>query len=141
MTDWVIDKSALWKLPQSPDYATWIDRINQGRVWVGLPTVLEVAVSSRDIADWPRLRDDLLAPLMTLNATPRSEAAAVEIMAALIAARLHRSVPLPDVIIAALAVENRLTVLHDDRDFDRIRDNYGDRPDVERLRLGQIRQS
>jgi hypothetical protein len=135
MTDWVIDKSALWKLPRSPDYPTWIDRINQGRAWVSLPTVLEVAVSSRDVADWPRLRDEVLAPLLTLNATPRSERRAVEIMAALIAARLHRSVPLPDILIASLAVEHRLSVLHDDHDFDRIRSVYGDRPDVEQLRL------
>ncbi|HEX3611305.1 MAG TPA: PIN domain-containing protein [Sporichthyaceae bacterium] len=135
MTDWAIDKSALWKLPRSPDYPTWIDRINQGRVWVSLPTVLGVAVSSRDVADWPRLRDAVLAPLLTLNATPRSERRAVEIMAALIAARLHRSVPLPDILIASLAVEHRLSVLHDDHDFDRIRSVYGDRPDVERLRL------
>lgn len=135
MSDWVIDKSALWKLPRSSDYPTWIDRINRGRVWVALPTVLEVAVSSRDVEDWPRLRDEVLAPLLTLNATPRSETIAVAIMEVLIAARLHRSVPLPDVLVASLAVEHRLRVLHDDRDFDRIRAVYGDRPDVERLRL------
>lgn len=134
MTGWLIDKSALWKLPRSPDYQLWLDRINAGKVWVGLPTTLEVAVSARDASDWPRLRDELLAPLLILNATPRSEEVAVKMMAALIDARLHRSVPLPDVLIASLAVTNRLSVLHDDRDFDRIRDAYGDGPEVERLR-------
>lgn len=134
MTDWLIDKSALWKLAQSPDYEVWIDRINRGRVWVGLPTVLEVAVSARDAADWLRLRRGLLAPLLTLEATPRSEAIAVEIMDGLVEARLHRAVPLPDVLIAALAVANRLTVLHDDKDFNRIHDVYA-APAVERLRL------
>ncbi|MGQ0631290.1 MAG: PIN domain-containing protein [Sporichthyaceae bacterium] len=133
MTDWLIDKSALWKLARSPDYQLWLDRINAGRVWVGLPTTLEVAVSARDAADWPRLRDQVLAPLLVLNATPRSEEIAVKIMAALIEVRLHRRVPLPDILIASLAVTRRLTVLHDDRDFDRIRDAYGDGPDVERL--------
>lgn len=135
MSDWVVDKSALWKLPRSPDYSTWIQRINAGRVWVGLPTVLEVAVSSRDAEHWPLLRDDLLAPLLAVEATPRSETVAREIMEALIAVRLHRSIPLPDILIASLAVAHRLTVLHDDHDFDRIRAAYGDRPDVERLRL------
>lgn len=133
MTDWLVDKSALWKLAQSPDYEVWIDRINRGRVWVGLPTVLEVAVSARDAAHWPTLRRALLAPLLTLDATPRSETIAVEIMDALVETRLHRAVPLPDVLIAALAVANRLTVLHDDKDFDRIHDVYGE-PAVERLR-------
>ncbi|WP_019878015.1 PIN domain-containing protein [Sporichthya polymorpha] len=137
MTDWVVDKSALWKLPHSPDYATWLERINRGRVWVGLPTSLEVAVSSRDANHWPAMKTDLLAPLLTLNATPRSEDIAMEIMEALVGAKLHRTVSLPDVLIAALAVEHRLTVLHDDQDFERIHSVYGDRPDVERLRLAR----
>jgi predicted nucleic acid-binding protein len=58
----------------------------------------------------------------------------MEIMAALVAARLHRTVPLPDVMIASIAVADRLTVLHDDRDFDRIREVYG-APVGERLGL------
>lgn len=134
MTDWLIDKSALWKLAQSPDYDAWIDRINRGRMWVGLPTVLEVAVSARDAAHWPMLRRQLLAPLLTLESTPRSETIAIEIMDALVEARQHRAVPLPDVLVAALAAANRLTVLHDDKDYDRIHEVYG-APAAERLRL------
>lgn len=134
MTDWLVDKSALWRLAQSPDYELWIDRINRGRVRVGLPTVLEVAVSARDADHWPQLRRGLLAPLLTCETTPRSEAVAVEIMDALVTARLHRSVPLPDILVASLAAAHRLTALHDDRDFDRIHETYG-APDVERLRM------
>lgn len=134
MADWLIDKSALWKLAQSPDYELWIDRINRGRVWVGLPTVLEVAVSARDADHWPKLRYQLLAPLLNLETTPRSEAIAVEIMNGLVAVRLHRSIPLPDILVASLAAAQRLTALHHDRDFDRIHEVYG-APDVERLRI------
>lgn len=134
MPDWLIDKSALWKLSQSPDYQVWIDRINRGRVWVGLPTVLEVAVSARDAHHWPILRRGLLAPLLATEATPRSETIAVEIMDALVEARLHRTVSLPDILVASLAAAHRLTALHHDRDFDRIHDTYG-APDVERLRM------
>lgn len=134
MTAWLVDKSALWKLPRSPDYPAWLDRINHGQVWGSLPTRLEVAVSARDPEHWPILHRDLLAPLLEANATPRSEAVAMEIMSALVAARLHRSVPLPDVMIASIAVVDRLTVLHDDRDFDRIREVYG-APRGERLHL------
>lgn len=132
MRDWLVDKSALWKLARSPEYDVWVERINRGRVWVGLPTVLEVAVSARNADHWPVLRRGLLAPLLTLEATPRSEAVAVEIMTALVAAGLHRSVPLPDVLVASLAAANRLAVLHDARDFERIHQVYG-APDVERL--------
>jgi len=134
VTGWLIDKSALWKLPQSPDYEVWLDRINRGTVWAGLPTKLEVAVSARDPQHWPTLRHNLLEPLLDAAATPRSEAVAVEIMEALLGARLHRCVPLPDVMIASLAVVGHLTVLHHDRDFDRINQVYGD-PAVEWLAL------
>ncbi|MGH3977476.1 MAG: PIN domain-containing protein [Pseudonocardiaceae bacterium] len=122
---WLIDKSALWKLPQSPEYDTWLDRINRGQLWASLPTRLEVAVSARDPEHWPTLRHQLLEPLLEATATPRSEAVALDIMDALVAERLHRSVPLPDVMIASVAVVERLTVLHHDRDFDRIRAAYG----------------
>lgn len=50
------------------------------------------------------------------------------------AVRLHRSVPLPDVMIASIAVVEQLTVLHDARGFHRIREVYG-APLEERLDL------
>ena len=53
-------------------------------------------------------------------------------MDALVRAGLHRSVRLPDVLVASIAVAQRLTVLHDDRDFERITDCYG-APQYERL--------
>ncbi|MGH8907241.1 MAG: hypothetical protein ACRD0K_12120 [Egibacteraceae bacterium] len=58
----------------------------------------------------------------------------MEIMEALIDQRLHRCVPLPDVMVASLAVVQRLSVVHHDRDFDRIKQVYG-APDAEWLRL------
>ncbi|MGH9155357.1 MAG: PIN domain-containing protein [Acidimicrobiales bacterium] len=132
LTDWLIDKSALWKLPRSPDYVTWLGQINRGRVRIALPTRLEVIVSARNADHWPVMRDQLIGPLLEVQATPRSEAIAVEIMEALLSVGLHRSVPLPDVMIASVAVVEHLTVLHHDRDFDRIAEAYGG-PSVERL--------
>ena len=124
MTDWLIDKSALWKLPRSPAYRTWLDRINRGQVRVSLPTSLEVAVSARSRHHWPTLRDELLGPLLDAAASPRSEQVAMQIMEALIMADLHRTVSLPDILIASIAVVERYTVLHDDRDFVRIAETY-----------------
>lgn len=134
LTRWLVDKSALWKLPQSPDYELWLSRIDRGLVLVSLPTRLEVAVSTRDPEHWPTLKTQMLAPLLEISATLRSESVALAIMDTLVDARLHRAVPLPDVMIASIAVAERLTVLHDDRDFERIRKTYGS-PDNERLRL------
>ena len=136
VTRWLADKSALRKLPQSPDYSDWLNKINRGQVLLSLPTQLEVAVSARDANHWPVLRSNLIEPLLAVNATPRSELVAVEIMDALIAANLHRTVPIPDVLVAAVAVVERLTVLHDDRDFERIQAVYG-APANERLRLSR----
>jgi predicted nucleic acid-binding protein len=136
VTRWLVDKSALWKLPRSPDYHDWLNKINRGQVLLSLPTQLEVAVSARDSTHWPVLRSNLIEPLLPVNATPRSESVAVEIMDALITANLHRTVPIPDVLVAAVAVVERLTVLHDDRDFERISQVYG-APDNERLRLSR----
>jgi hypothetical protein len=70
VTDWLIDKSALWKLLQSPDYEVWLDRINRGTVWASLPSKLEVAVSARDPQRWPTLRHNLLGPILDAAATP-----------------------------------------------------------------------
>lgn len=51
-----------------------------------------------------------------------------------VAARLHRSVALPDVVVATIAAAKRLTVLHDDRDFELITEVFG-APHGERLNL------
>ncbi|MDN5747345.1 MAG: VapC toxin family PIN domain ribonuclease [Pseudonocardia sp.] len=134
MKGWLVDKSALWKMPRSPDLDEWIDRINRGLVWACVPTRLEVAVSARNVDHWAVLRRDLMNPLVDATTSPRSERIALEIMDALVAGRLHRSVPLPDVLVASIAVAEGLTVLHDDRDFERIRDVYGG-PAAERLVL------
>lgn len=134
MTGWLVDKSALWKLPGSRDYSTWVERVERGQVWACLPTRLEVAVSARDPEHWPILERDLLGPLLEAHASPRSEAAAMRIMDALIAAGLHRTVPLPDVMVASIAAVEGLTVLHDDRDFERIREVYGG-VELERLNV------
>lgn len=101
---------------------------------VSLPTWLEVAVSARNPEHWPMLQAQLLDPLLALEATPRSEAEARRIMDELVGARLHWAVPLPDVMVASIASAEQLTVLHDDRDFERIRERCGG-PDEERLSL------
>ena len=44
---WLIDKSALWKLPRAPDYSAWLDRINRGLIHACVATRREVAVSAR----------------------------------------------------------------------------------------------
>ena len=134
MRGWLIDKSALWKLDHSPDYDEWLNRINRGLVWACMMTRLEVAVSAHDAERWPELRHRLLDPLLDASTTARSERIAMEILESLMERQLQHSVPNPDIMIASVAVAENLTVLHDDRDFERIRDSYGE-PAIERLTL------
>jgi hypothetical protein len=134
MTTWLVDTSAVWKVPDSADYTTWLDRIDRGLVEVCLPTWLEIARSARSAEHWPVLRRSLLSPLVPRSMTPRAERLAIDIAGSLVAAGLHRAVPVPDVMVAAVAAADGLTVLHDDRDFDRIAEVFG-APAVERLRL------
>ncbi len=51
----------------------------------------------------------------------------------LVRVALHRSVPIVDLLLAALAERHHLTVLHYDRDFDRLREHTSLRFDVEWL--------
>ena len=50
---------------------------------------------------------------------------ALEVQASLAEMSQHRSVSLPDLIVAACAEENGLTVLHYDGDYERIRSVTG----------------
>ncbi|MGF1645874.1 MAG: PIN domain-containing protein [Kineosporiaceae bacterium] len=134
VTSWLVDKSALWKLTRSADRQLWQDRIERGLVHVCLVTELEVAVSARHYRDVEVMADALLGPLVRTWLSPRSEAVANDIMKLLVVAGFHRSVPVPDVLVAAVAVAEGLTVLHDDRDFERIAEVYG-APEHERLRV------
>jgi hypothetical protein len=134
VTSWLIDKSALWKLTRSPDLDLWHERIERGLVHVCLVTELEAAVSARHYRDVEVMADALLGPLVRTWISPRAEAISNEIMKLLVVAGLHRSVPIPDVLVAAVAAAEGLTVLHDDRDFARIAEVFR-APEQERLRL------
>ena len=134
MTTWLIDKSALVRLPASPDAAEWAGRIERGLVRITTVTRLEVGHSARS---GPELRSGLrqppLASMPVEYLTPAIEDRAVEVLALLADRGQHRAPSLPDLIIAAAAELARLTVLHLDHDFDVIATVTGQ--PVERLNL------
>ncbi len=49
MTDWLIDKSALVRLGDSPDAADWAARIERGLVRIATVTRREVGYSARTV--------------------------------------------------------------------------------------------
>lgn len=114
---WLIDKSAL--RPQVPAFADALAaRVAAGHVGVCLVTELEVGFSARSLPDWRRVRDDVLGVLVPVVMPAAAETRAKENQRELVARGQHRAVAIPDLIVAAIAEIEGLTVLHYDGDFD-----------------------
>ena len=121
MTDWLIDKSALVRLGESEQAATWAERIEAGRVRIGTLTYLEIGYSARSADDLRSSRRHPPVSAMPLEyLTPAIEKRAVEVQLALADRGQHRAPAVPDLLIAATAELNGLTVLHVHKDFELI---------------------
>ncbi|MDR2975003.1 MAG: PIN domain nuclease [Propionibacteriaceae bacterium] len=134
VTRWLIDKSALVKMPRSPDSGLWGSRIARGLVNLTTVTALEVGFSARNGAD---VRIGAVTPPLSLMPleymTPAAERRAREVQVLLADQGLHRTPSIPDLLIAAVAELAGLVVLHDDKDFDIIAQISGQ--SMERLRV------
>ena len=134
MSDWLIDKSALVRLADSPDVTEWANRIERGLVRITTVTRLEVGYSARS---GPDLRAGLQQPpLSAMPAeyqTPAIEDRAVEVLSLLADRGQHRAPSIPDLMVAATAELAGLTVLHIDKDFELIAKITGQ--PLERLNL------
>ena len=119
MSAWLVDKSALVRLPASPDAAEWAGRVERGLVRIATVTRLEIGYSARS---GPEFRTGLRQPPMSSMPveyqTPATEGRAVEILTLLADRGQHRAPSIPDLIIAATAELAGLTVLHVDKDFE-----------------------
>jgi predicted nucleic acid-binding protein len=118
---WLIDKSALIRLPTSPAREEWYQRIERGLVRVTTLTLLEIGYSARSGAD---LQDEIHRPPLALlpieYLTPASESRALIVQALLAERGQHRAPSVADLLIAATAELTGATVLHVDKDFDLI---------------------
>jgi predicted nucleic acid-binding protein len=126
VTTWLIDKSALVRLGDSPDAAEWAARIERGLVRITTVTRLETGYSARS---GPQMRAGFLRPPLSSMPveylTPAIEDRAVELLTLLADRGQHRAPSIPDLIIAATAELAGLTVLHLDKDFDLIAEITG----------------
>jgi predicted nucleic acid-binding protein len=126
VTTWLIDKSALIRLPTSPDAADWAGKIERGLVRITTVTRLEVGYSARSGSDLRAgLRQPPLSAMPTEYLTPAIEDRAVEVLTLLADRGQHRAPSIPDLIIAATADLAGLTVLHLHKDFEVIADITG----------------
>lgn len=121
MSDWLVDTSALVRLPLSPDAEEWAARIERGLVRIATVTLLEVGYSARSASNLSLERAS--PPLSTMPIeylTPTIEDRALEVQAILAERGQHRAAAIPDLLVAAAAEHAGLTVLHLDRDFELI---------------------
>lgn len=121
MSRWLIDKSALVRLSDSPDAGMWVERIDRGLVHVTTVTRLEVGYSARSAAD---LRAGVQRPPLSAMPveylTPAIEDRAVAVQALLADRGQHRAPSVPDLLLAATGELTDLAVLHVDKDFELI---------------------
>lgn len=126
VTDWLIDKSALVRLGNSPDAAEWAGRIERGLVRITTMTRLEVGYSARTASEARSVFGT--PPISTMPVeylTPAIEDRALEVQLLLANRGHHRAPSIPDLLIAATAELAGLTVLHLDKDFELIAELSG----------------
>ena len=118
---WVVDRSALVRLGKATDTARWLDRLNRGLLHVATVTLLETGWSARSGKDLrSALREPPLSLMPHLLAPPRAELRALEVQLLLADAGHHRGPGPSDLLLAASAELEGLTVLHVDRDYEMV---------------------
>ncbi|CAN5545262.1 PIN domain nuclease [soil metagenome] len=118
---WLVDKSALVRLPFATERDVWESRLARGLLRVSNVTRLEVgfsAVSAQMAREAPSMPPLSLMPVEYL--TPGIEARALEVQVLLAERGMRRSASIPDLLIAATAEKLGHTVLAVDKDFDLI---------------------
>ena len=120
MTRYLADKSALARL-HLPAVREELEPL-MTRALVGIcgVTELEMLYSARNIQERARMKEQLEASLDRIDAPEDIWEQASEIQEALTEQAQHRSVSIPDLLVAATARAHGLEILHYDRDFDTI---------------------
>jgi predicted nucleic acid-binding protein len=123
---WLIDKSALVRLGESPEREQWTERIQRGLVRIATVTVLEAGYSARSARDLEEVLHRPPVAMMPVEyVTPAAENRAVAVLEELAARGMHRAPSIPDLMVAAVAEQARLVVLHLDKDFELIAEVTG----------------
>ena len=120
MARFLADKSALTRRDNRPEVRAVIEPLMlAGRIATCGIVDLELLYSAAD----PKTYQQLATALQGMPRVPMTEAVferALDIQDKLARASQHRGVSLPDLVIAACAEANGLTVLHYDADYDAI---------------------
>jgi predicted nucleic acid-binding protein len=117
---YIADKSALARLHYPSVHASLGPRIEAGLVATCAMIEFEMLWSTRSSAEFDQVRDDRERGYEWLPLDDVHWRRALDVQQALWADGVIRSVPLPDLLIAAAAEIHALTVIHYDPDYDRI---------------------
>ena len=120
---WLADKSALARLARQPVAGRLGPMLVNGLVATTPIVDLEILYSARSLAHYESILSERRA-LPSYPLTEESTDRAIEVQHRLARLGRHR-VPLPDLLIAAVAEVNELTMIHYDADFDLIAEVTG----------------
>jgi predicted nucleic acid-binding protein len=120
VAEYIADKSALARLSNAEVYVVLGPLIEAGLVATCAVIELEVLWSTRTAGEFDRVLADRQAGYEWLPTEDRDWRRAIDVQQQLWATGLIRAVPLPDLLVAAVAERHRVTVMHYDADYDRI---------------------
>lgn len=121
---YLADKSVWARLTQQPVRAALMPYVGRGAIGTCPIIDLEILYSARNAAEHEHFRAQRAA-FEYFPMTDEVARRAVEVQGLLAVRAQHRSVSIPDLLIAATAERYSLTVLHYDADFDRIAELTG----------------
>ncbi len=116
----IADKSALARLRHPTVHAALGDLIEAGLVATCGVIEFELLWSTRSLEEFDDVYNDRSFGYEWLTTEDADWRRALNVQRKLWSTGQMRTVPLPDLLIAAVAERNRVTVLHYDADFDRI---------------------
>ena len=111
--------TSVWARNRKPELAWFAPALEDGRIAVCDQVVMELLWSARDLVDFQATEAALSAcPWLPVEPTDWDEARRVFRELAARGPLHHRQVKIPDLLIAAVAARNELTVVHYDSDYD-----------------------
>jgi predicted nucleic acid-binding protein len=125
-TPYLADTSALMRLLYQPDAArAWSEQLDAGLISVCAPVELELLYTARSAADRAALLEEVRDTFNWVHVPDGVFERATEVQAALTDRGTHRSAGPVDLLIAAAAEAHDLTLLHYDRDYERVAEVTG----------------
>lgn len=122
---YVVDTSAFGRAGHPTVGRRLVPLLERGLLATCAPLDFEALHSARTPAEYEELRADRRASYEYLPTNDRDWARVLDLQRQLAGQGRHRSVGMPDLLVAAVAEREQLTVLHYDRDFDLVAEITG----------------